>query len=195
MSALLPQLDVAPATVESIMTRQIFKSGGQRERDCAWLVFQGMGNEEIGVELGMATRTVKAHLNRIYLRLGIGQTTDRSRLSRVRLTNLLLDLLPPDPGVALSQRFTEVEVRTIELIAAGLRNRDIAGQMNTTEHVIKNYVRAIFDQAGVDSRTQLVVWWRCHRGTGRGRTRTPSIRTAPVPTAKSAGVCKQRGVI
>jgi DNA-binding CsgD family transcriptional regulator len=38
------------------------------------------GNQQIGQRLGMATRTVKAHMNRLFLRFGI-----RGGIKRVKL--------------------------------------------------------------------------------------------------------------
>jgi DNA-binding CsgD family transcriptional regulator len=55
-----------------------------RERQIADLLLQGCDNEEIGKELKMARRTVKAHFNRLFLRFGI-----RDGVKRVKLATLL----------------------------------------------------------------------------------------------------------
>jgi two-component system nitrate/nitrite response regulator NarP len=47
-----------------------------RERAIVGLVVQGMRNREIGKELGVAEGTVKAHLHRIYEKLGVSDRTD-----------------------------------------------------------------------------------------------------------------------
>jgi two-component system nitrate/nitrite response regulator NarP len=47
-----------------------------RERAIVGLVVQGMRNREIGKELGVAEGTVKAHLHRIYDKLGVTDRTD-----------------------------------------------------------------------------------------------------------------------
>jgi transposase len=40
------------------------------------------------------------------------------------------------------------EQRVIELVAQGLKNREVADKIGTTEHVIKNYLRTIYDKLG-----------------------------------------------
>jgi two-component system nitrate/nitrite response regulator NarP len=47
-----------------------------RERAIVGLVVQGLRNREIGNELGVAEGTIKAHLHRIYEKLGISDRTD-----------------------------------------------------------------------------------------------------------------------
>ena len=41
---------------------------------------------------------------------------------------------------------SERENRVIELVAQGLKNRDVADAIGTTEHVVKNYLRVIYDK-------------------------------------------------
>jgi hypothetical protein len=55
-----------------------------REQQIADLLLQGCDNDEIGKELKMARRTVKAHFNRLFLRFGI-----RDGVKRVKLATLL----------------------------------------------------------------------------------------------------------
>jgi DNA-binding NarL/FixJ family response regulator len=186
---LLPQPDTSP-TIEMLAAQATFQSCGEREKACARLVLRGMENKEIGAELGMPTRTVKAHLNRIYTRLGIGLSAIPHRISRVGLIGAMLNMEQPRPGVALCQLFTDAQITLLDFVGLGLRNREIGIRLHTTEYVIKNYMRAIYDRAGVNSRTELVVWWRCHRGEGRGRA--PRRNNTSVATASSAGVCKTR---
>lgn len=57
---------------------------GPREQQIADLLLQGCDNSEIAKQLKMARRTVKAHLNRLFLRFGI-----RSGIKRVKLATLL----------------------------------------------------------------------------------------------------------
>lgn len=47
----------------------------------AHLLLQGAENEEIAAEIKCATRTVKAHFNRIFLRLGIDGGVKRVKLA------------------------------------------------------------------------------------------------------------------
>lgn len=45
------------------------------------------------------------------------------------------------------------------LVAEGLKNREVAEEMLTTEHVVKNYLRAIYDKLGFSNRTELAMWY------------------------------------
>jgi len=53
---------------------------------------------------------------------------------------------------------SEREYRVIELVAPGLKNRDVAVAIGTTEHVVKNYLRAIYDKLGLWNRVELALW-------------------------------------
>jgi len=54
---------------------------------------------------------------------------------------------------------SERERRVIELVAQGLKNRDVAQAIGTTEHVVKNYLRVIYDKLGFGTEWN----WRCVR--------------------------------
>jgi len=51
----------------------------------------------------------------------------------------------------------------IQLVAEGLKNRDIAGSLGTTEHVIKNDLRVIYDKLGLWNRVELALWYEARR--------------------------------
>jgi len=44
---------------------------------------------------------------------------------------------------------SEREKRVIELVAEGLKNKEVAEAIGTTEHVVKNYLRVIYDKLGL----------------------------------------------
>jgi DNA-binding NarL/FixJ family response regulator len=54
----------------------------------------------------------------------------------------------------LSRREEEV----MRLVAEGLGNREIADQMNLSEHTVKNYLFHIFDKLGISNRVELVLY-------------------------------------
>jgi len=54
---------------------------------------------------------------------------------------------------ALSER----ERTLIRLVREGLKNREIAERLNTTEGTVKAYLHGIFDKVGVESRTELAM--------------------------------------
>ena len=47
-----------------------------RERDVLALVVNGASNDEIGMQLGISTRTVESHLRRLFDRLEVASRTE-----------------------------------------------------------------------------------------------------------------------
>jgi DNA-binding NarL/FixJ family response regulator len=54
---------------------------------------------------------------------------------------------------------SERERRVIQLVAQGLKNREVADAIGTTEHVVKNYLRVIYDKLGLWNRVELALWY------------------------------------
>ena len=61
-------------------------------------------------------------------------------------------------------RLTTKEVQVATLVWQGLTNRDIAGVLNTSEQVVKNYLRTAFDKLGVWTRLELALYVASHGG-------------------------------
>ena len=61
-------------------------------------------------------------------------------------------------GKRVRDRLTPKEMRIVALIVQGCKNREIALRLKTTEQVIKNYLRNVYDKIGVSDRTQAAVW-------------------------------------
>ncbi len=57
----------------------------------------------------------------------------------------------------------EREHRVIELVAQGLKNSEVAEAMGTTEYVVKNYLRVIYDKLGLWNRVELALWYEARR--------------------------------
>jgi DNA-binding NarL/FixJ family response regulator len=58
---------------------------------------------------------------------------------------------------------SEREQRIIELVADGLKNKEVADALGTTEHVVKNYLRVIYDKLGLWNRVELALWYEARR--------------------------------
>lgn len=58
----------------------------------------------------------------------------------------------------MSSSITAREQRIIALVADGLNNSDIAKTIGTTQYVVKNYLRTIFDKTGTWTRLELALW-------------------------------------
>jgi len=63
-------------------------------------------------------------------------------------------LLSPRPEQRLSPKQTEI----ITCITQGMRNKEIAFQLGTSEQVIKNYLCKIYDKLGVADRLELALY-------------------------------------
>jgi DNA-binding NarL/FixJ family response regulator len=78
-------------------------------------------------------------------------------------------LLPADSpeedmvGTRVRDRLTPKEMRIVALIVQGFKNREIASRLKTTEQVIKNYLRSIYDKTGVSDRLELALFTIHHR--------------------------------
>jgi DNA-binding NarL/FixJ family response regulator len=46
----------------------------------------------------------------------------------------------------------------ISLVSLGLKNADVAKRLRTTEDVVKNYLRVIYDELGLWNRVELALW-------------------------------------
>jgi DNA-binding NarL/FixJ family response regulator len=60
-------------------------------------------------------------------------------------------------------RLSPKELAIITCITQGKRNKEIAYQLGTTEQVIKNYLRKIYDKLGVSDRLELALYCLHHK--------------------------------
>ena len=58
-----------------------------------------------------------------------------------------------------SRQLTERELRVVQLVAEGLTNQELAQKLDRSEHVIKNWLRVIYDKVGMWTRLELALWW------------------------------------
>jgi DNA-binding NarL/FixJ family response regulator len=74
-------------------------------------------------------------------------------------------------------RLSEKEMLIIGGVTQGLKNKDIALEVGTTEQVVKNYLRKIYDKLGVSDRLELALY-SMHRRLLEGYT-PPAGREIP----------------
>ena len=83
------------------------------------------------------------------------------------LINVLKRLKPPQfndaDGMPL---LTRREEEVVQMVAEGLRNREIALSLNVKEHSIRNYLYRIFEKLGVSTRVELILYAFSHRERG-----------------------------
>jgi DNA-binding NarL/FixJ family response regulator len=60
-------------------------------------------------------------------------------------------------------RLSPKEIAIITCITRGMRNKEIAYHVGTTEQVIKNYLRKIYDKLGVSDRLELALYCMHHQ--------------------------------
>ena len=66
-------------------------------------------------------------------------------------------------GARVRDRLTPKELRIVALIVQGYKNKEIASHLGTTEQVIKNYLRNVYDKIGVSDRLELALFTIHHR--------------------------------
>lgn len=66
-------------------------------------------------------------------------------------------------GARVRDRLTNKELKIVALIVQGYKNKEIADRLGTTEQVIKNYLRNVYDKIGVSDRLELALFTIHHR--------------------------------
>ena len=85
--------------------------------------------------------------------------------------SFLLDLISEVPSLRVMnasgrQLLTPREEQVVALVAEGLGNREVAQELNLSEHTVKKYLFRIFDKLGISSRVELVLY-AVHHGDPR----------------------------
>ena len=81
------------------------------------------------------------------------------------------------PKVSLTPK----ESLIVSCVTQGMKNKEIALRVGTTEQVVKNYLRKVYDKLGVADRLELALYCLCHRvveGVGQAK---PAQSTSPAP--------------
>jgi DNA-binding NarL/FixJ family response regulator len=66
-------------------------------------------------------------------------------------------------GARVRDRLTSKEMKIVALITQGCKNKEIAIKLGTTEQVVKNYLRSIYDKTGVSDRLELALFTMHHK--------------------------------
>lgn len=83
-------------------------------------------------------------------------------------------------GQRVRDRLTPKELKIVALIVHGCKNKEIAMRLGTTEQVIKNYLRGIYDKTGVSDRLELALFTIHHRILAEAAEKTiESLQTLP----------------
>jgi len=94
-------------------------------------------------------------------------------------------------GARPRSQLTDKELLIVSYVTQGMKNRDIATEIGTTEQVVKNYLRKVYDKLGVSDRLELALYCIHHRllhgRLGAAAAETPpaeAVPSTPNPTPK-----------
>lgn len=80
----------------------------------------------------------------------------------------------------LQPRLSPKELSIIGCVTQGMRNKEIAYKIGTTEQVVKNYLRKIYDKLGVSDRLELALYCLHHQLLKQQPMGLPNTAKAPV---------------
>ena len=97
--------------------------------------------------------------------------------------NYLLELISEVPSLRVfntrgEQLLTPREEQVAALVAEGLGNREIAHELNLSEHTVKKYLFRIFEKLGISTRVELVLYAMNHSNPRRAEWLTGQLRDA-----------------
>jgi DNA-binding NarL/FixJ family response regulator len=88
-------------------------------------------------------------------------------------------------------RISDKELLIISCVTQGMRNKEIAVELGTTEQVVKNYLRKIYDKLGVSDRLELALYCIHHhllQNKGQNLPEAPAAGEVPAtPEGASQG--------
>jgi DNA-binding NarL/FixJ family response regulator len=87
-----------------------------------------------------------------------GQVWANSQQLRYVLEALTVTAPAPVRAPNGESMLTARQQELVDLVAAGLTNRDIARKLHLSEHTVKNYLARIFERLGVTSRIELAMY-------------------------------------
>jgi DNA-binding NarL/FixJ family response regulator len=96
------------------------------------------------------------------------------------------------PGNARTKvQLTPKESLIVSCVTQGMKNKEIAQRVGTTEQVVKNYLRKVYDKLGVADRLELALYCLNNRvveaaGKSNGQAAPTTIETQPTPEVTPA---------
>lgn len=82
-------------------------------------------------------------------------------------------------------QLTPKESLIVSCVTQGMKNKEIAVRVGTTEQVVKNYLRKVYDKLGVADRLELALYCLHHRVL-EGAAKTPAAPASPAPPAEAS---------
>jgi len=79
-------------------------------------------------------------------------------------------------GARPKVQLTPKETLIVSCVTQGMKNKEIAVRVGTTEQVVKNYLRKVYDKLGVADRLELALYCLSHHVVD-------GVKPPPVPSA------------
>lgn len=105
------------------------------------------------------------------------------------------------PSARTKVQLTPKEALIVSCVTQGMKNKEIAARVGTTEQVVKNYLRKVYDKLGVADRLELALYCLNSRvlqdakqappAAGTTVPSTPAGTTTQAPTTDTADVSKK----
>jgi DNA-binding NarL/FixJ family response regulator len=92
----------------------------------------------------------------------------------------------PIKGANGANLLTKREEEIVQVVAEGLTNRDIARQLNLTEHTVRNYLFRIFNKLGTSNRLELALYVIKQRRASQSSNVGEPVFAEPVPALSSS---------
>jgi DNA-binding CsgD family transcriptional regulator len=121
----------------------------ERQSQVVELRRSGMSGVEIAKMLSISPRTVKMHLRHAAWQMGVKSNHHQKTLA------ILNALKSPVIDEAKLEKLSRKQQAVVREVIAAKSNREIAAIVGTTEQVVKNCIRSIFDKIGAGSRVEL----------------------------------------
>src|SRR6202166_259934 len=83
-------------------------------------------------------------------------------------------------GARPKVQLTPKEMLIVSCVTQGMKNKEIAIRVGTTEQVVKNYLRKVYDKLGVADRLELALYCLSHHVVD-------GVKPPPVPTTAEPG--------
>ena len=118
-----------------------------------------------------------------------------ARSDQLRFVTEALAKGDPQPikGANGTRLLTKREEELVQLVAEGLTNRDIARQLNLTEHTVRNYLFRIFNKLGTSNRLELALYVIKQRGASQGSNFGDAFFAEPAPELSSGRPLRSTG--
>jgi DNA-binding NarL/FixJ family response regulator len=87
-------------------------------------------------------------------------------------------------GARPKVQLTPKETVIVSCVTQGMKNKEIALRVGTTEQVVKNYLRKVYDKLGVADRLELALYCLNHRVVD-ANAKVPAVPAAPAAPAVS----------